>query len=99
MSEWEKSKAWNERSRAYPVPTQSVGVSADLTALHPAETEVDYSSNPLRWIYVGGDGDLYIKKSEDSAFHKYVVTAGQYIAGLIVAVSTSTTATELVGER
>jgi hypothetical protein len=97
---WEHVKAWLDpkgikRGRPYPLWTESVDVSAAI-----ATANADYSANPLRGLYVGGAGVVYLKLQEDSAFSEWDCPAGFVIPGLIVAVrKLSTTATKLRGGR
>lgn len=102
---WDLIKAWAGRARQYPIPTQTVDVSAAVTAAAGTTTHADFSDNPLKRIYVGGAGDVYVRRYEDPSgtFFKYVMPAGGYVTGVIVEVGATspaaTTATELRGER
>lgn len=97
---WDHIKAWLDpkglkRARPYPLWTQSVDVTAAI-----ATTDADYTANPLRGLYVGGAGIVYLKLQEDSAFLPWDCPAGFVIPGLIFAVQkASTTATKLIGGR
>ena len=90
-------------ARPYPTALGSVDVSGDLTAANGGPA--DYSSNPLKAIYVGditAGSSVYIKLREDSGFVEWDVTKGTYIEGLIVGVggtTMGTTALKLVGLR
>ncbi len=92
---WDLLQAWAGRPRSYPLGTQSVDVTADL-----ATVDADYSANPLRGIYVGGLGSVFVKLNDDSAFLEWSCPQGFVIPGVIKAVRKSgTTATKLVGIR
>ena len=64
-----------------------------------ATADADYSGNPLRGIYVGGTGSVFVKCLEDSAFVEWACPQGTRIDGIIVAVKMAPTATKLVGYR
>lgn len=105
MSAWDSLKAWRGKTtaRSYPLPTESVDVSAALAA---SGADLDYSSDPLRAIYVGDPFSngatpslVYIKLLDDSDFTVWDCVKGECIKGVIVAVGASTTALKLVGLR
>ncbi len=105
MSAWDSVKAWlrdgQPVARPYPTALESVDVSADLAASPTGGA--DYSTNPLKGIYVGdvttGGPLVYVKLREDSAFRVWDCVKGMYIEGIIVGVGASTTAQKLVGLR
>jgi hypothetical protein len=86
------------RDRPGLLPSTTV----DVTALLTGSKDADFSANPLKGLYVGGDGSVYIKRVEDGAWFEYDCTKGAYIYGLIVAVGGAaghvSTATKLRGE-
>lgn len=89
---WDFIKAWAGSSggkvaRAYPTPTQQVDVTATIAAT--PNVDLDLSANPLRGLYVGADGDVYVKMLEDTAFFLYKAVKGTYIEGLIIAIGNS----------
>jgi hypothetical protein len=103
---WNFLRAWltpegQKVPRPYPTALGQQDVSADLVAASGAN--VDYSSNPLKAIYVGDvitTGSLvYVKMLEDSGFFEWDCVQGMYIEGVIVGVGGSTTAEKLVGLR
>ncbi len=97
---WDQVRVWLDpkglkRARPYPLWTQTVDVSAAI-----ASADADYSSNPLRGLYVGGAGVVYVKLQEDGVFLDWDCPQGFVIPGLIYGVQkASTTATKLRGGR
>lgn len=96
---WDTIAAWvnsagQKIARRYPLFTQQVDVSTDA-----AVNDKDYSANPLRGIYVGGSGSVFVKGFDDTAFFEWAVLQGAHIPGLIIAVKAAPSATKLVGYR
>ena len=95
---WEFLNLWNNRPRRNPYPTSAFPIT--LTA-----ADIDYSTNPLLQIYVGGAGDVYVQMLDENGtatWAKYVADKGLFITGVIMQVGGSTrgtTATELIGHR
>lgn len=96
MSDWD-STYFHGRARKYPIPTQQVDVSADLSS----GGDADYSDNPLRRIICyGSSGSIWVQMIEDSVIGpERPMSHGAEVTGVIIRVSHNTTATYLVGER
>jgi len=106
---WEKILAWvsptgAKVSRPAPTALQQVPVSADIVTA--AGSDVDYSTNPLKAVYVGdpatSGSEVAVKMKDDTAFFVWDCPKGTYIEGIIVgigSVATGTTALKLIGLR
>lgn len=84
------------------LPTETVDVSAAVAT----GADVDYSSQPLRAIYAGAAGSVWVRRFGDAAgsWFEYAVDKGARIPGVIVAVGasgahTTSPSMKLVGER
>lgn len=102
---WGGPDTTQKRDKPSLLPEETVNVSTDVTAAAAKAADADYSTNPLKGLYIGGAGTVYVRRVDDAAgvFVPYIMLAGGYIFGLIAAVGASgsnvTTATALVGER
>lgn len=102
---WGGPDSSQKRDKPSLLPEETIDISADVTAATAIAVDADYSTSPLKGLYVGGAGTVYVRRVDDVAgkFVPYVMTAGGYIYGLIATIGATgahlTTATALVGER
>lgn len=87
------------------LPEETVDVNAVITAAAVTGKDADFKDQPLKGMYIGGAGIVYVRRVEDAAgvFLDYDCDKGAYIYGLIAEVGGTagrlTTATKLRGER
>lgn len=90
--------------RPSAIATEHFDLSAAITA---ASEDLDYSSDPLRQIYVGGAGTIALRMAPDregnQPWVEYDLPAGTWMAGdwtgVGVAGARAPTATKLVAQR
>lgn len=85
------------RGRQSPLATASFNLSAALAA---ESTELDFTSDPVRAIEVGGAGNLVYQLWEDAVPVTLAVAPGKRVTGYIrKVIKAGTTATNLIGLR
>lgn len=90
---WDTIQEWAGKPRSYPLATTQVAISI-------GSGDVDYRSNPLRGIYVGTAGVVYVRALEDTDYVAWTCENGTLIPVLVTGVRASgTTATNMVGLR
>lgn len=103
---WKTSSDGIVRAKNSLLPEETVDVSAAVAAIVATDTaaDLDYSTNPLKGIYVGATGTVWIQRVDDSTWFDYDVDKGAYIYGLIAKVGasgshTTSASMKLRGER
>lgn len=91
----------------WPSPDGAGGLKIDRSSKHPTQAltiatgggDIDFTTNPLRWIHCGGAGNLLVQLAEDAGLVTYAVIAGTRFEGIIFKVGGASTASGLVGMR
>jgi hypothetical protein len=90
-------KDGNGQSFAYPSDFPTQGAPIDITAV-----DADFTTNPLRWVYVTGAGVLVLELQGNApgVSNSFPVAANSVFRGIVrKVIKAGTTATGLTGAR